>query len=680
MNKYILIVICLCCLTGTGNGQDKAVDSLLQVLKTSKEDTAKVNTLNKLAIIFRSNNPDTSIYYAGQAKALADKMDYRLGAADALVNAGIAFRNLGKYEEALKNCNAALTIYNQLLPVPAGSGETALKIKILKKIASTYNTIGIIYDGQSKWAQALKHYFSALKAAEELGDKRTIAATYNNIGIIYSEQGNYAEALKNILASLKLEEASGNKTGIANDYTNMGLTYESLGKYPEALKNHFAALKILEELGDKRGIAMAYNNIGEIFLDQRNYTEALNKYTASLKIAEEIGDDHQVGTSYSNIGEIYNEQGNYPEALKNFFAALKVSDAIGDKQGIAIAHGCIGTVYTKQQKYHEASQYLNKGLEVAKEIGDLKNVNQCYRGLAQLDSAQGNYKQSLEYFKLYIKTRDSLENLETTQKMTQIQMQYDFDKKESREKGEQEKKDVLALKQLQTQKLLRNFSLGIIVLLLVLSFLVYRGYRGRQLLRLNDIRNRIAGDLHDDIGSTLNSISIYSEVARKKDEHYDEALEMIGDASRKIIDAMSDIVWTINADNDSFEKIIFRMKSLAYNLFRAKNIEFTFHSDEILNEKKLSLEDRRNFYLIFKEAVNNLVKYSEATRASITLTYEDGRISLCIRDNGIGFDTSQYIAGNGLKSMKRRADEMKAEFKLESQKGSGTHIDLILKG
>ena len=156
-------------------------------------------------------------------------------------------------------------------------------------------------------------------------------------------------------------------------------------------------------------------------------------------------------------------------------------------------------------------------------------------------------------------------------------------------------------------------------------------------------------------------------------------MEMIGDASRKVIDAMSDIVWTINAENDSFEKIVFRMKSLAYNLFRAKNIEFTFHADEILNEKRLSLEQRRNFYLIFKESINNLVKYANATRAAITLTSENGQIRFRIQDNGTGFYTSQENTGNGLKNMKRRADEMKAEFNIESHPGSGTQIELILK-
>ena len=105
---------------------------------------------------------------------------------------------------------------------------------------------------------------------------------------------------------------------------------------------------------------------------------------------------------------------------------------------------------------------------------------------------------------------------------------------------------------------------------------------------------------------------------------------MIGESSRKVIDAMSDIVWTINPDNDSFEKIILRLRSLAYNLLRAKNIEFIFKADESLNKMQLSLEKRRNFYLIFKESLNNLIKYSQAKRVQISLIHH-GPQTFCKR-------------------------------------------------
>jgi signal transduction histidine kinase/ligand-binding sensor domain-containing protein len=207
---------------------------------------------------------------------------------------------------------------------------------------------------------------------------------------------------------------------------------------------------------------------------------------------------------------------------------------------------------------------------------------------------------------------------------------------------------------------------------------IYR-YRLQQVLRLQNIRNRIASDLHDDIGSTLNSISVYSEVAKNDPEKKEYSLNMIGESSRKVIDAMSDIVWTINPENDSFENIILRLRSLAYNLLRAKDIEFTFKADETLNHLKLSLEKRRNFYLIFKEALNNLIKYSRARRVQISLLYDSNRITLLIRDDGLGFDTTKKYNGNGLTNIRNRAKEINAQLHIESGEGIGTSIQLIFK-
>lgn len=222
------------------------------------------------------------------------------------------------------------------------------------------------------------------------------------------------------------------------------------------------------------------------------------------------------------------------------------------------------------------------------------------------------------------------------------------------------------------------FRTLMIVLIAGIVYGIYR-FRLREIMRLQNIRNKISGDLHDDIGSTLNSISVYSEVAKQDPGKHAEALEMIGDASRKIIDAMSDIVWTINPENDSFEDIILRMRSLTFNLLRAKNIEFTFKADESLNKIKLTMETRRNFFLIFKEAINNLVKYADATIVSIQLVNDGSLIKLNIRDNGKGFDISLPPEGNGLNNMKRRAKEMNADLKIESAIGTGTGIELILK-
>lgn len=222
------------------------------------------------------------------------------------------------------------------------------------------------------------------------------------------------------------------------------------------------------------------------------------------------------------------------------------------------------------------------------------------------------------------------------------------------------------------------FRILLAVVVIGLFYTFYR-YRIGQILLLQRIRNKIAADLHDDIGSTLNSISIFSEVARKDISKRDHALKMIGESSRRIVESMSDIVWSINPQNDSFDKIIFRIRSLSYNLLKAKKIECSFHADENLSGIKLPMDIRKNFYLIFKEALNNLVKYSQASHASILISREHGSITCVVRDDGVGFDITQEYTGNGLNNMKKRAEEISAILSIDSAVGKGTSIELNLK-
>ncbi len=222
------------------------------------------------------------------------------------------------------------------------------------------------------------------------------------------------------------------------------------------------------------------------------------------------------------------------------------------------------------------------------------------------------------------------------------------------------------------------FILVLIAAVVLLLYGLYR-YRLQQLARLQKIRNNIASDLHDDIGSTLNSISIYSEVAKQQAGKPIPALDLIGENSRKIVESMSDIVWTINPANDSFEKIIVRMRSFAHQLLKAKKVEYTFEVDEQLNRVTLPMQVRKNFYLVFKEAVTNVVKYSGASRVAISLVQEDKAIVFRIKDNGIGIPVNAETQGNGLMNMKRRAEEINALLLVRSSQQEGTGIEMTLK-
>src|SRR6185436_3758229 len=209
-------------------------------------------------------------------------------------------------------------------------------------------------------------------------------------------------------------------------------------------------------------------------------------------------------------------------------------------------------------------------------------------------------------------------------------------------------------------------------------YLIYR-YRLRQALNLQMVRNRIAQDLHDEVGSNLSSISIFTDMATSKsvkNEDVKSLLNKINDYTRTSMEAMSDIVWMINSGNDRFENIIIHMRELAAELFEAKNYLLHLNFDKQLNSLKLGMDERKNFYLIYKEALNNIVKYADGKNVWIEMDMNHSSVHLKIKDDGIGFDMHKATHGNGLINMQKRTEVLKGDLKIYSSPGNGTTLTL----
>jgi signal transduction histidine kinase len=194
--------------------------------------------------------------------------------------------------------------------------------------------------------------------------------------------------------------------------------------------------------------------------------------------------------------------------------------------------------------------------------------------------------------------------------------------------------------------------------------------------RMQNIRNKIAQDLHDDIGSTLSSISILSDLALKEKniEQSNEVISEIKNNSITLMEKMDDIVWSINPKNDSLENLLIRTKRFATQLFEAKEIDYTIEIDDNIVEVRLPMDYRQHIYLILKEAINNLVKYSQATKAEIRVCCNNNLLELSITDDGKGFIQQKSLNGNGILSMKSRALLMNAELIINSELNTGTEI------
>ncbi|MCM4172617.1 hypothetical protein DHD32_14085 [Arenibacter sp. TNZ] len=204
--------------------------------------------------------------------------------------------------------------------------------------------------------------------------------------------------------------------------------------------------------------------------------------------------------------------------------------------------------------------------------------------------------------------------------------------------------------------------------------------RVSRILAVENLRNKVARDLHDDMGSTLSTINILSSMAKSKMNcdtvTSSSYLTKITDNSQRMMEAMDDIVWSIKPDNDNMHKVIARMREYATGILEARNIEFNFQVEDKINDLKLDMESRRDLFLIFKEAVNNIAKYSQAKEAEVLLTHKDKWLHMNITDNGIGFETETVDSGNGLDNMVRRASNLKGVLKIDSRPAMGTKIRL----
>src|SRR5205807_6747923 len=217
----------------------------------------------------------------------------------------------------------------------------------------------------------------------------------------------------------------------------------------------------------------------------------------------------------------------------------------------------------------------------------------------------------------------------------------------------------------------------LVVLTLGLAVAAFYRYRVRRLIELGRVRTRIAADLHDDIGSGLSRIAILSEVARHQtsvDAPVGEPLSVIAGASRDLVDSMSDIVWAINPNKDHLRDLIQRMRRFASDLFTARQIEFTFAAPGEEQTLKIGADLRRQVFLIFKEAVNNIARHSACTEAQIEMRIENRWLTIKVVDNGQGFDPAQLSEGHGLASMRARAQELGGELQVTQNDGRGTTI------
>lgn len=210
-------------------------------------------------------------------------------------------------------------------------------------------------------------------------------------------------------------------------------------------------------------------------------------------------------------------------------------------------------------------------------------------------------------------------------------------------------------------------------------------YDFRQRMKTEQIRQRIAADLHDEVGANLSSITFLVESIKKRltgsHENVKDLLERITNNSTESATLINDTIWALNPAYDSFEKLLERIKSFASGLFSANDIAFTIENNLSQSDFELSIEQRRNLYHIIKESINNIIKHASATKVLLQINEDKNGIEIIIEDNGVGFCTKTEYNGNGIKNYKIRTidDEIKVDVTSEIDIGTKVEVMLLTK-
>lgn len=574
---------------------------------------------------------------------------------------GYAWGRNGREDRMIENCLKGFTVYESI-------GNDYGCAMTLGNIATSYNALG-------EDAKAIEYSKRALMYRERVGNLEAIALAACNLSGEYMYV-NLDSAAKYQKRCLECAIAAGSDQRLANAYMTAALVANEQNRPQDAFDYELKAIDLLEKTRfDDWLLASRY--MSAAFYAERVKKDSLtilSYYNKSIKLGEELKSKPNLRNVYRFMSGFYRRKSDFEKAYEYYakFVLYKDSLSMEDQQR---------NVDELEAKY----QTTKKDGEIQRLNGEqrIKNL-QIDKQRATINRDRLASLQRKNEIDLLTQQRE-LQDLQITKSQEELLRQQLEAKNKEQQLQLVQTEQQINRNHLQNQKRQRNGIIAGSALVLLIAGIAFSRYQLKKKLEqqaaLQEMRNNIASDLHDDIGASLSNINILNELTRRNAQQPQKVQEYLNKASediKQVSEGISDIVWNINPRYDSLDQLFIRMKRYAADILDAMNINYTMNFPDKVGDSYLDMNRRRDFYLLFKEAVNNLAKYSKATHASINLTIGQHQIGLTIEDNGIGFDANNAKMGNGLQNMEQRAKLLNGDFSLNSTPGIGTKLQLQL--
>lgn len=601
-----------------------------------------------------------------------------------------------------------------------------------KKLATIYSDLTWYYSNVSI-DSALAYGKKAIRESELSKDSTLIAQVYSDVGAVYFRKGDYNDSKKNYLKAYSIRKKIKDYNGIAKLNINLGSLYVKNQEYQPALKNYLNAIKYFEEKGNPAIVSETKSNVALLFFEMKNYKKSIQYLKEAIPFQENNKIDEKLCNSYLTMGNNYLLLNDTINALSYFDKSMKIAKRIGNKLTLSSAYNNIGAIRTAQNKSKEAVEMYDKSmsarqdlnselekaglnLNYAKELMNNKQFVEAQKLLLQVKKVfiEKNSKDNLLIaLNQLVTVHSNLKNADSTafyfEKYSQLNNQL-FEENMVKQTNELEtkyqtaKKEKLILEKEAENK--RKTTWIIIVSLLTIfsslvGFLIYRQQKLKNKQQeqefqlktaiaqietqnqLQEQRLSISRDLHDNIGAQLtfviSSVDNLKYGNQISDSRVVNQITKISDFTKSTIIELRDTIWAMNNSEFSFDDLRSRIFNFIEKAKSAKEeVAFKFFVDDSLKETTFSSIVGINLYRTMQEAVNNAVKYADATEIEVKVLNKDNQINIEITDNGKGFDIETVDFGNGLHNMKKRIEEVDGTFSIHSEINKGTTISVLL--
>ncbi|TYA74985.1 tetratricopeptide repeat-containing sensor histidine kinase [Seonamhaeicola marinus] len=644
----LFLVICFSFVFISHSQSNKPViDSLLQLTRISN-DTVLVKAFNELSWEYKNVDIDSSMYYSKK------------------------------------------------------SLEVALELNNKKAIAASYNSLANSFDGMGQLDSALVYHKKSLDLKLEIAHKVGAADSYNNLGIVYDLKGDFDLSLEHYFNALNIyenEKVPFYKVPMV--LTNIGIVYKKQKEYEKVLEYYNKALKIYTDNNYDFGIVITKGNIGSVLINLKKFKESIKFCAEAKDLYEKLGYKRYVPYMLSNMAFAKDSLKIHKQSQEDFEEAIKLFTE--DKNLYELVHTKIGLANNlkKQQKFITALNHGKEALEIAKSEGFKEWEVKAYRILADVEKLRKNYHAYSAYLELHTIRKDSLFEESKTKTIFELETKYQTAKKEKEILSQRAE---IAEKELKLDRN-RNQIIGLITLAVALSILGYLLYnqqklKNRQLQKENELKEalaeiethnklqeqrlRISRDLHDNIGAQLtfiiSSIENLQYGFKLTNAKLKDKLTGISAFTKETIYELRDTIWAMNKDEITLEDLKARISNFIEKA-NASSSNMRFKIDINDNAKGATVFSSlmgMNIYRIIQEAVNNAIKYAEASSIEVVIKKKESTIHFTITDNGKGFNIESVEEGNGLNNMTKRATDINADISYISTIGEGTIVSLSL--